>query len=633
MNSPNMEAETVSRAQVLGQLERILSSAPFAASERSWVLLKFLVEQALNNGAGRLKEYTIGMEALGKAPSFDPRTDPIVRAEASRLRARLEKYYAGDGLSDPIVIMLPKGSYVPRFQTRPEPAATTSVRWRPRLLSERFAWFGMGMAVALCAIVIAAWSYWHAPQQDMPVSVAVLPFANMSGDPSQEFFSDGMAEEINSALASVPNLRVVARTSAFQFKNQNRDVHAIAQALHASHLVEGSVRKSGTRVRITAELVRAEDGVNIWTNSYERDMADVFAIQEEIAGAVSTALRAPLGLKQGEHLVSSRPKDQETYELYLRGRAALRGRTRQEVDLLGQVVARDQNFAPGWAKLSEARREMAIDLERRGDAARRPQLLDGAEAAARKAIALDPRYAGGYAALSGVDFVRGKWAEAIDLAKQGLALDPEEPELLNNYSTTLRALGYLKEGLRIREQLALLEPFDALYNRQTAELRLANGKIDEGIKSLEVLHGAAIAGYSLAAAYSEQGRFNEAADVLLEAPVYQAFRPVHDSAIEAFRALAQRRAPATSLPVFDEEFSFVYIALGEPERLLDWPEKAMSNSDYRPITSLWWPMPASVRRTERFKMLVRNAGLVDYWRAHGWPDLCHPVGADDFACN
>jgi TolB-like protein len=503
---------------------------------------------------------------------------------------------------------------------------------KPRVVSKRFVWLGMGVVAAACAFILVAWNYWSTPHQATPVSVAVLPFANMSGDPSQEFFSDGMAEEINSALASVPNLRVVARTSAFQFKNQNRDVHAIAQVLHATHLVEGSVRKSGTRVRITAELVRAEDGVNIWTNSYERDLADVFAIQEEIATAVAMALRKPLGPTQGEHLVSHRPKDQDTYELFLRGRAALRGRTRVELGLLEQVVARDPNFAPGWAKLSEARREMALDFERRGEPTKRPHLLEGAETAAQKAIVLDPRYAGGYAALSGVDSARGRWAEAIDVAKQGLALDPEEPELLNNYSLALRALGYLKEGLRIRQQLALIEPFDALYNRLTAELILANGEIDEGIKNLEALHGAAVANYPLAEALIEQGRFNEAADTLLDAPAYPAARPVHDAAVEILRVVAQGRKPPSDLPEFDGEFSFIHLALGEPERLLEWPEKALKNGDYRPIGSLWWPMPASVRKMERFKTLARNAGLVDYWRTHGWPDLCHPVGADDFVC-
>src|SRR5260370_37173892 len=158
----------------------------------------------------------------------------------------------------------------------------------------------------------------------------------MSGDAAQEFFSDGMSEEITSALAKIPDLRVVARESAFQFKGEKKDVRAVGQALGATHLIEGSVRKEGNHVRIAAQLVKAEDGVNVWANSYDREMTDVFAIQEDIARSIAMSLRMPLGLRPGENLVSNRPADQQTYELYLRGRAALRTRSRQELDLLGQ---------------------------------------------------------------------------------------------------------------------------------------------------------------------------------------------------------------------------------------------------------------------------------------------------------
>jgi len=120
------------------------------------------------------------------------------------------------------------------------------------------------------------------------VSLAVLPFANLSGDTSQEFFSDGVTEEITSALARIPDLRVVARTSAYQFRSQNRDIQTIGQQLNATHFIEGSVRKAGERVRITAQLIKADDGVHIWTETYDRQLTDIFAIQEE-SGARSPA--------------------------------------------------------------------------------------------------------------------------------------------------------------------------------------------------------------------------------------------------------------------------------------------------------------------------------------------------------
>jgi TolB-like protein len=168
-----------------------------------------------------------------------------------------------------------------------------------------------------------------APSSSQPggISLAVLPFANLSGDASQEFFSDGMTDEIMTALAKVQSLRVVARESAFQFKGERNDMRAVGQALNAQYLINGSVRKEGTRVRITAQLVQAENGVSIWTDSYDRELTSVFATQEDIAQAIAGALRVPLGLRPGGTLVSNRTSDLESYQQYLRARALWRARS------------------------------------------------------------------------------------------------------------------------------------------------------------------------------------------------------------------------------------------------------------------------------------------------------------------
>jgi adenylate cyclase len=153
------------------------------------------------------------------------------------------------------------------------------------------------------------------------VSVAVLPFANVSADPEQEFFSDGITDEISGALAKIPDLRVVARTSAFQYKTRNTDIRSIGQALNATHLIEGSVRRAGGRVRIGVQLILAESGLQLWSENYDRELTDIFAIQEDIARAITTSLRMPLGLKPGDNLVNNRSIDPESYQQYLRGRA------------------------------------------------------------------------------------------------------------------------------------------------------------------------------------------------------------------------------------------------------------------------------------------------------------------------
>src|SRR5258705_9504634 len=157
-----------------------------------------------------------------------------------------------------------------------------------------------------------------------------------------------MTEEITSTLANLPDLRIVARTSASQFKAQNRDIQNIGQQLHATHFIEGSVRKAGDRVRITAQLIKADDGSHIWAENYDGEWTDVFAIQEEIGRAIAVALRMPLGLKPGENLVANRKIDPESYQQYLRAKALNQAGGRaayiEATALLEQVVARNPDY-------------------------------------------------------------------------------------------------------------------------------------------------------------------------------------------------------------------------------------------------------------------------------------------------
>src|SRR2546430_12598160 len=172
-----------------------------------------------------------------------------------------------------------------------------------------------------------------------------------------------MTDEISGALAKIAELRVVGRASSFQYKKRDADLRTIGQALGATHLIEGSVRKAGNRVRISAELVQADNGLQVWSENYDRELTDVFAIQEDIAKAIAMSLRMPLGLKPGENLVNSRTKDESLHEEYLRATALVRTRTQnvvargqgleqltEAIGRLDQVVARDPEFAPAWAR-------------------------------------------------------------------------------------------------------------------------------------------------------------------------------------------------------------------------------------------------------------------------------------------
>jgi adenylate cyclase len=481
------------------------------------------------------------------------------------------------------------------------------------------------------------------------ISVAVLPFVNLSSDKEQEFFSDGMTEEITSALAKISNLRVVGRTSAFQFKGQNKDLTAIGQALHATHLIEGSVRKDGNEVRITAQLIQADDGTHLWTESYNRELKGVFAIQEEIATAIASALRVPLGLKEGQSLVVNRTPNTDSYEDYLRARALVRARGALEpggplteaAKLLEQVVARDPNYAPAWGLLalayalapnfSDALNNGSTDDIRRAEA----QSLQQAELAAQQATRLDPNNVDGYTALALARHYRGAFVRAEDSFKQALSLDPGSPEALHLYGIMLANVGRSKDSLAMRLRLQAQEPLVPIFNQITALVLWLNRRNDEAIGILKASSPTNVNRGWLAQVDASMGRYGEAADALREMTPGM-FRPgVIEEAVRLLRsAPAPAASPQTTLS--NRWPGFVYLYAGAPNEVLDFYE-SLAEAGYPAIGNipsfLWAPAYAPVRKTERFRAYARKAGMVDYWRERGWPDLCRPMAADDFVCD
>jgi TolB-like protein/tetratricopeptide (TPR) repeat protein len=476
------------------------------------------------------------------------------------------------------------------------------------------------------------------------ISVAVLPFVNLSADKDQEFFSDGMTEEITAALAQVSGLRVLGRTSAFQFKGQNKDLRAIGSALGATHIIEGSVRKAGNRVRVTAQLVRAVDDSHLWAQNYDRDLTDVFVIQDEIAKSIAVSLQVPLGLKQGETLVRSRTMDEATYETYLHAKALIRARSlahlTEAAGLLEQVVARDPDYAPAWALLGfdfaltpfyhPAVLSETDEMRPVAGAA-----LSKADDAAQRAIQLDPKSPDGIIAYGLVQNVRGKLREAEDLYRRAEALDPENADVLHFHSAMLGDLGYLKQSLVMRQRLQALEPLVPIFASISSMVMWANGQSSAAIA---LAQSSVAAGFDrnstwLAAMYADQGRYAEAADLLKSYPAGVFAPGTVESAERLLRAApAVWRQPLLRLGFLD----FVYVYVGAADHALDVQEDYLKAGILYQIggqVTLWTRPYAAVRKSNLFKTYARNAGMVDYWRARGWPDLCHPTTGDDFECS
>ncbi len=377
--------------EIRAQVDKILTSRLFARSERLCRFLRFCVEHTLEEKGDQLKEQLVGVEVFDRKGDYDPRTDPIVRVEAMRLRSKLKAYYTSTGRPDCVLIELPKGAYVPAFRMRPPsqtarpPAAPANVAAEER-------------------------------------SIAVLPFANLTDDPGTDYFSDGLTEELIHLLTRIPRLRVVAWNSMSHFRGREQDLAAIRQQLKVATVLRGSVRRTLGRVRVTAQLIDAESGAYLWSEAYDRQLENVLAIQEEMARAIVDTLQLTLASRASGF--APRTSNPECYNLCLQGRFHANKRTRegllQSVACFEQAIVADDCSAIAFAGLADAYSLLAeyglLDPV---------QATPKARAAAEKALTLDPASAEAHVSLA---FIRSMfdwdWTGAEPLYRRAIALNP-----------------------------------------------------------------------------------------------------------------------------------------------------------------------------------------------------------------
>ncbi|PYK71317.1 MAG: hypothetical protein DME42_10990, partial [Verrucomicrobia bacterium] len=329
---------------------------------------------------------------------------------------------------------------------------------------------GKGLfAVAALLIVLAlGWYFYGQPsfrKGDVatpiiadPNSIAVLPFANISGKPDQDYFSDGMTEELLNVLAKVPQLKVVARTSVFQFKDKGGDIREIGRKLGVTNIVEGSVRRDGPEVRITAQLVRVADGFHIWSETYDRKLESVFALQDEIARRIGAALKSSLGV--AATVPARAPIDPQAYDEYLKGRALLRKRTDlpSAIAHLKAAVAKAPEFAAGWSSLSLTY-EVSFWYTERMTAAFQADLLAGESAAAERAAALEPNAAATEHAVGNVARAQYHYADAERHYLRAMQIDPGYPDVREDYAELLYEIGRVEDSALAAQQLVKLDPY------------------------------------------------------------------------------------------------------------------------------------------------------------------------------
>jgi len=376
------------------------------------------------------------------------------------------------------------------------------------------------IAVLAVAVVLLLTEILVPPKEssaaDTTKSIAVLPFVNMSGDKDNEYFSDGISEEILNALAQVRGLKVAGRTSSFYYKGRDEDLRTIGKALGVANILEGSVRKQGDRVRITAQLIRVADDSHLWSQAYDGDLSDVFKTQENVARAITEKLQVALVGIQKTQLVAVATLDTQAHSLYLQAREAYRARgagVQRSIDLYRAALKRDPKFALAWAGLCGSLNVLPYYLPQ-DQAVRLPDIYREAEDAGLRAIELDPGLAAPHVMLGNLYANHWRWRDAEQQFERAQALAPPDSEFYFAYTDWLGSMGRADEALDAARRAVELDPKAPAPRNLYGYLLSYSGRYADAVVQLEAGHALApdmkYINVNLFRAYVQSGRLDAA---------------------------------------------------------------------------------------------------------------------------
>jgi adenylate cyclase len=463
------------------------------------------------------------------------------------------------------------------------------------------------------------------------LSIAVLPFVNMSADPEQEFFSDGISEELLNLLVRVDGLKVASRTSSFSYKGESLDIPEIASKLKVNHILEGSVRKAGNRVRITAQLIETTSDRHLWSDTFDRELVDIFAIQDEIANAIVTALKGELGVGEKAVSVKAATENLDAYELYLKARGLFVARQNllTSIELYEQAIELDPGFARAWEGLAAA--QSVTESWHSGDGIDHQTL---ALAAAEHALELDPSLSMPHAVL-GMAMAHDPEIElssAITQLDQSVNKDTKNATALLWRGIALQVLGYLDAAVADFQNCLEIDTGYLNCKQHLAVAFLGQGKEAEAIRLYEEtieenFHSTDEAFVWYYVRSDQRTAALLLADIMTRstyAPVKDWIRAIeypqedHADKLSRFQTWAERTNENLN------DYYAILLALNEFKLVAD---KRVNAGRY-----LWHPEAKAFRKTEEFKQYVRE-NLMDYWLANGYPNQCRPLGEEDFECD
>ncbi|NGP54117.1 hypothetical protein [Thioalkalivibrio sp. XN8] len=463
-------------------------------------------------------------------------------------------------------------------------------------------------------------------------SIAVLPFVNMSADPENAFFADGISEELLNVLVKVDDIGVASRTSSFAYKGRELGAAVIADQLNVNHILEGSVRKSGNRVRITAQLIDAVNDRHLWSETYDRELTDIFAIQDEIANAIVAALRGTLGTGEAERAVTVRADtgNLDAYQLYLKARELFLTRTEldESVRLFEEVVALDPGFARGWEGLA-ATAAVIIDWEAVYPDTDVAAMDARALMAAERALALDSTLAMPWAVRALLMQYRLPipFAETLALFDRALNADPMLASVYLWRAITWVNLGFMDRALADLEACLAIDP---AYGNCVRWKALALAFAGDDDQALALYEQGVLAGFThnrgdtfLFRLVARGGRLPA---LLMMRDLGMSLELQHAvlAAVEQGETPADMDGLMARNPRFDTpNWHFV---------LHDYDRAAESSARLTTMVAQWDPLHAAFRDSPAFRSIIERQGTPDYWREHGYPPQCRPVGEDGYEC-